>query len=161
MGINYKENGTIKNIKVKVGDNIPVGAEMDYDGTTIPVGWEEVTPVYGIVESGSNANGSYVKYADGTLICYGTKTDTFTINNSWGALYRELNEKTFQITYPISFVSQPSFNISMNGANSAMLVNWYNSDSVTTKSDRYILARPTSANAQTYSIGWTAIGRWK
>ena len=29
--------------------------------------------VAGIVESGSNENGSWVKFADGTMICYGSK----------------------------------------------------------------------------------------
>lgn len=42
MGINYKENNQWKGVKVKVGDNIPVGAEFDYDGQTVPVGYEEV-----------------------------------------------------------------------------------------------------------------------
>ena len=30
----------------------------------------------GIIESGSNANGSYIKFADGTMICYGVKNVT-------------------------------------------------------------------------------------
>lgn len=30
--------------------------------------------IAGIVESGSNDNGSWVKYADGTMICYRSKS---------------------------------------------------------------------------------------
>ena len=41
-----------------------------------------------IVESGSNENGTYIKYDGGIMICFKTITITgVNINNSWGALY--------------------------------------------------------------------------
>lgn len=43
--MNYNDNGTIKQITVKAGDTLPVGTEVDFDGTTIPAGWEEVPTV--------------------------------------------------------------------------------------------------------------------
>lgn len=44
MGIKYKDptTGNFKEINVKVADTLPVGSEVDYNGTTIPTGWEEV-----------------------------------------------------------------------------------------------------------------------
>ena len=45
-----------------------------------------------IVESGSNDNGSWIKYSDGTMIC--TKKITFTnvvIDEAWGAAYSSKN----------------------------------------------------------------------
>lgn len=41
--IKYKENGEYKDIVVKVGDTTPIGAEIDYEGSVVPDGWEEVT----------------------------------------------------------------------------------------------------------------------
>ena len=40
----YKDptTGKFKEINVKVADTLPVGSEVDYNGTTIPTGWEEV-----------------------------------------------------------------------------------------------------------------------
>ena len=38
----YNDNGTIKEIKVKSFDTLPVGTEVDYDGETVPSGWTEV-----------------------------------------------------------------------------------------------------------------------
>lgn len=38
----YNDNGTVKELKVKAFDTLPVGAEVDYDGTTVPDGWMEV-----------------------------------------------------------------------------------------------------------------------
>ena len=36
------DNGDIKEIGVKAFDTLPVGAEIDYNGTEVPDGWEEV-----------------------------------------------------------------------------------------------------------------------
>ena len=38
----YNDNGEIKNIVVKASDSLPVGTEVDYDGATVPNGWEQV-----------------------------------------------------------------------------------------------------------------------
>ena len=35
-------NGQRKQQVVKVGDTLPIGAEIDYTGTSVPDGWEEV-----------------------------------------------------------------------------------------------------------------------
>ena len=41
----YNDDGTIKEIKVKAFDTLPVGAEVDYNGETVPDGWTEVDDV--------------------------------------------------------------------------------------------------------------------
>ena len=38
----YNDNGTYKDIYVKAFDTLPVGTEVDYDGSTVPSGWTEV-----------------------------------------------------------------------------------------------------------------------
>lgn len=38
----YNDNGTIKELKVKSFDTLPVGTEVDYDGSVVPDGWTEV-----------------------------------------------------------------------------------------------------------------------
>lgn len=38
----YNDNGTYKDIYVKTFDTLPVGAEVDYDGSVVPDGWTEV-----------------------------------------------------------------------------------------------------------------------
>ena len=51
-------------------------------------------PTGAIIESGSNANGEYVKYADGTLICYHKMSVDAGLTN-W--------------VYPIPFISIPPY----------------------------------------------------
>lgn len=43
------ETGEFKEITVKVSDTLPVGTEVDYDGTTVPNGWAKVDPVENIL----------------------------------------------------------------------------------------------------------------
>ena len=58
---------------------------------------------YSIIESGSNANGNYVKFADGTMICYlNTSVTDQAINNAYGA---NLYQGTRTWTYPVAFIN--------------------------------------------------------
>lgn len=47
----YNDDGTIKEIKVKSFDTLPVGSEVDYDGSVVPDGWTEVEEVGEITTS--------------------------------------------------------------------------------------------------------------
>lgn len=38
----YNDNGTVKNIVVKAGDTLPIGTIVEYEGKTIPDGYEEI-----------------------------------------------------------------------------------------------------------------------
>ena len=45
--------------------------------------------VAGVIESGSNSNGNYVKYGDGTMICYmNIDVTDQAINNAYGSAYQ-------------------------------------------------------------------------
>lgn len=38
----YNDNGEYKDIYIKTFDTLPVGAEVDFDGETVPDGWSEI-----------------------------------------------------------------------------------------------------------------------
>lgn len=63
-----------------------------------------------IIESGSNSNGSYIKYADGTMICYKEIQVTSNITNSWGNLYESTSAVSLG-TWAETFISTPTINI--------------------------------------------------
>ncbi|MCP6695845.1 phage tail protein [Pseudomonas donghuensis] len=54
-----------------------------------------------IIERGSNGNGEYIKFADGTLICYGN-TVSLTINTPVGGGFQSSGLGDF--TFPVPFV---------------------------------------------------------
>lgn len=63
-----------------------------------------------VVESGSNSNGEFVRYADGTQICWGTVSPSIG-STQWGSsgVYRSdtSGNNDADWTYPKSFVSDP------------------------------------------------------
>ncbi|EKE78592.1 hypothetical protein, partial [Idiomarina xiamenensis] len=72
-----------------------------------PISESEGVPTGGIIERGTNANGEYVKFADGTLICWGRTalSETFPAGNS---TVRTLNfaAEFINADYTVSFTPQ-------------------------------------------------------
>ena len=109
-----------------------------------------------VVESGSNANGSYIKFSDGTMICrkninYGTKA----INNEWGSFY-ESEELTLG-DYAQPFISTPQ--IFLNPLNTFFIEKINNN--ITKKSfGTFYAVRPVSASIY-IDVDCLAIGKYK
>lgn len=61
-----------------------------------------------IFERGSNANGEYIKFADGTMICRHSITVSAGPPIAQGALFR--SPSAFSRAYPAAFVAPPVFN---------------------------------------------------
>ena len=110
-----------------------------------------------IVESGSNANGSYAKFADGTMICYGTKTTNTAIATGWGSLF--INSGDITITFPVAFVGAvPGLSsTSFIPGDHAWLM--HSALSITDFTFRYV--RGATLGATDLSMTWTAIGKWE
>lgn len=95
-------NGVIQELKIKASDTLPVGSIVDYDGVTVPSGWEKVedtgvilikenTDVNNIIDTGvyylsnaytyTNLPGTSV---NGWLVVFeNTGTDTRTVKQIW------------------------------------------------------------------------------
>ena len=112
-----------------------------------------------IIESGSNANGNYVKYADGTMICYlNIEVTDQALNNAYGAnLYQ--GSRTW--TYPVQFIDD---NVSVScgqfqwgtSASWGTVVNADKTSANLRGIDAFSRASGTATKIQA-----TAIGRWK
>lgn len=63
-------------------------------------------PTGGVIERGSNANGEYVRFADGTQICTRDVFSTDGITTADGTLFVSSTDLTW--TYPAAFASSPS-----------------------------------------------------
>ena len=114
-----------------------------------------------IVESGSNADGEFTKWADGTQIVrkhFGSSignTNTYTIQGV--TFFRK--EKS--VTYAAAFVSNPTISLSFNqNTEDIFLSNYYASESNTTIDIQFISL--FSFSSFSFSSGYlTATGRWK
>ena len=111
-----------------------------------------------IVESGSNANGDYVRFGDGTMICMGkTSVDgKFDGNLKWGSLYY-LDAPVMD--YPKPFISQP-YTIPVSFTTLGIMFSTYN-PVTTTHTPTIELVRPVTNPKVPITIGYVAIGRWK
>ena len=108
-----------------------------------------------IIDSGSNANGYYEKYASGTLKQWGTATVTDELKTAHGQLYRTASEQI--INYPIPFIGEmPVLNLTAQAALNIAYIATIGLD----KSSFYPITT-TSTNANTRYVHWNAIGKWK
>ena len=144
----YNDNGTYEDIYVKTFDTLPVGSEVDYDGQTVPSGWEEVTDM-----SGSNANGSWIKFDDGTMICYNTYSNTINITSGYEGVYYG---NTGTITFPIKFANRPILFTQTNLAGGGFTYYGYNDTSFSG-----FVWKTQSKSSASVDVYWLAIGRWK
>lgn len=110
-----------------------------------------------IQETGSNANGHYIKYADGTMIQYNKFTATGQeINISYGSIY--LGSKI--ITFPIEFYAVPNY-IGCGEFRHTTTASWGTPQSATKSSMTLYVLDVLSRTAGNANISWLAIGRWK
>lgn len=113
-----------------------------------------------IVESGSNANGTYVKYSDGRMECYKTVAGTASITEKYyGYFYRTPDNKLFNLgDYAMPFIERPICSITFRGGNTQWIGGVYN-QSGTHVGDLQILSVTSKTAGAYYDI--IAKGRWK
>lgn len=135
------------------GDTLPIGAITEFDGDIIPEGYEEVSEM-----SGSNSNGSWVKFADGTMICTKRLSIITPITTAWGSLYE--SGKVSLGNFPQPFISKPILSVTNNSSAGALIEAVF--DGTGTFVGDCWLCRGTSRNStDPYWLDIVAIGRWK
>jgi len=105
----------------------------------------------GIAESGTNANGMYVKFSDGTLICYGSFQAGLTNTSSGNGVYR------YDINFPMAFISKPTVSVFENQI-ASFTRNFNISTGSQVNSLRFFT---TQGPTLPYQHDYMAIGRWK
>ena len=100
------------------------------------------------IRTETNSNGTYVKYPDGTMICFGIVTLTPTAANVATTLY---------ITLPAQATGEPAISLTPRVPDPKTVSLSYGVP--TGKGYQIIATRTDSANA--YPISWIAFGRWK
>lgn len=110
-------------------------------------------PTGAIIERGSNANGDYVKYADGTLICSSVSAVLATTTTASGSIFFAGSQA---FTFPAAYTASPVVSelvIRSSG------VTWaYGTQSVTTTG--CIIGVAGASSTTSGYVGYIAIGRW-
>lgn len=116
--------------------------------------------VNGIIESGSNANGEYVKYADGTMICTGAKFGNTTWEDWWSFCKRSPEGSNMLFaSFPQAFINgNARVSITTSHGNAVFSASY---NSVQTDGFYFICYKPSSNTSTNYGIQYIAIGKWK
>lgn len=106
----YNDNGEYKDIYVKSFDTLPIGAEVDYDGETVPTGWTEVQDETGTIEitNTSQVSGTinYAKVGRLIEIYYDLKITSGT-STTWSSMtITTVPDKLKPLLYTVSTVSR-------------------------------------------------------
>lgn len=124
-----------------------------------------VTAINSVVESGSNNNGSWIKFADGTMICKFTQIINVAVTNAWGSLY---GGKFSVHDYPQEFIDIPEVSITLVANNDGNYGGWIGNNGGTddirpTKKNigEFVMLRPTTTSNGNYKVQVIAIGKWK
>ncbi len=106
-------NATAKTTPVDA-DTLPLNDSADSGALkTLPIANLKAA----IVSTGTNANGTYTKFADGTMICRGGSSGALSASNTSGAMYYS-NQSN--MTFPAAFSAAPTVILSTtHGANDA------------------------------------------
>jgi hypothetical protein len=128
----------------------------------VGVTWTAWVQETSIEESGSNANGSYIKFGDGTMICWQKYSYTVPSLPAWGSVFSSGDSDPLPPPFPASFTSAPDVIRSANqvGANYWITTAAGNATS-STQAQRCQVTRATAATNLLVHISLTAIGRWR
>lgn len=139
--VQYQKNGTTVN-----------GLKLNEDGTI----YNDKTGNQLIeIEKVTGTNGTALKYSDGTMICYGAKTQTINISTSYeGAYFARIND----VSFPVSFNSNPTISVTLFQNNALLSATISNIN--TNKFSTYVW-KSQSKNNVSVTLHYQAIGRWK
>ena len=119
--------------------------------------YDNSVAINNIIESGSNSNGSWVKYSDGTMICYQSFTCNVNYSTKYGSgYYAEITDEIK--SFPVSFIETPKVSIGLAtnyGIGCALR------DTNTEKCATNIFVYTFASRTDTITLNIIAIGRWK
>jgi hypothetical protein len=120
-------------------------------------------PTGAIIERGSNANGEYVRFADGTQICWLRNTASSVTNTATYAIqgityYRNLLTWTFPVAFSTATGLSVTNNTLQNDLN--MFISSYNTGITTTSVDLHNLSAVAWSSFARTQVTATAVGRW-
>lgn len=110
-------------------------------------------PTGAVIERGSNANGEYVKFADGTLVYWQISSSRLTTTGAQGSVF----SISAAFTHPINFVSPPAIQVAVLDGLYGRTWGGQVENATTTTVDIYIVGTTSSSSAKAVVL---AIGRW-
>jgi hypothetical protein len=114
-------------------------------------------PTGALIERGSNSNGEYVRFADGTQICTKTVSNLGPIDTAHGSLF--VSAQIALGNWPAAFTAAPVRSVTGQGVTNAVMIFGDTAPS-TTSAGGIFLARGNTSAATNFGVGVMGVGRW-
>ena len=155
--------GTLANLETTNKSNL-VGAINEVNtnvgnlsNLTTTVKTDLVSAINNVVDSGSNANGNYIKYVDGTMICYKNVTSQVAMTTLWSGDWYEGQQNLGD--FPQEFISVPEIYITNVGTSGGIIESFQTAP--TTTSAGIVTYCRAGASTRSITSNVMAIGKWK
>ena len=145
------------NFENKPSTNTPINAtnlNSLQDNVEIAIS-ENTELINKLIEIGNNSNGSWIKYSNGVMICYGTYVTTITTSSNPNVYYTSSTDGFPEITYPQTFVAVKSVNATVLGVNWCSLYRSY------TNRCQLVIYSVAKRDGDSVTINYEVIGTWK
>lgn len=130
------------------------GALYSRDSILGAVSQSSGVPTGAVIDRGSNANGEYARFADGTQICWADRALTVTTAAA-GSIHVDGSPVNGLWAYPAAFISSP--NTHCNARHGGM---WANALVATANSVTSVVMSTVARSSVAVNVAFTAIGRW-
>lgn len=109
-----------------------------------------------VTVTGSSSNGKYIKFADGTMICYNRLVvNSLAITDGWGSWFISA---VLSYSFPATFLDNPIVSVNVESTTGDIAVWLHQATTTTGFNGRF--SRGASATFNSI-VSWMAIGRWK
>jgi len=144
------------NITTAAGDIAEFISEGSGNWRCIFYRYAEFRASGGVVEKGSNANGEYSKFADGTMLCW---LNTTVTDQAITGAYSSLFSGTRVWTFPVAFSVSPT--VPSPGVKWGSGASWGVTSAVSTTTASFIFLDAVSrASGTSTLLNFFAVGRW-
>lgn len=106
-----------------------------------------------------DSGAGYIRFGDGTQICYYSKDVTTTVNAAFGNVKR--SAAFLMDNFAKAFSSTPIISLSVTGTQGAWLMPANQGVSTTNPGNQYLLRGDTLSTATTFTVNCIAVGKWK
>lgn len=156
------KNGTRRGyfgISSSSGKDIVLHNEMD--GNIHALGERLMFNSNDVIATGSNSNGNWIRFYNGTQICWQTINAGFPTERSWGNLFRSWE---IRATLPVGFVNSSETVFSMQvirtNNDSGMRLCTTGQRPFSTATPNMYMVSPATSSDTAYEITYIAVGRW-
>ncbi len=131
----------------------PIVVEATAESLVGPVSQVAGVPTGALIERGATANGEFVRFADGTQICWRSGLNVTNVGTAIGAIFRNSTNPTW--TFPAPFIAPPVVHADTDSADA-----WAKVAAAPTATAAVLRAFSATQIVTVVTLRAMAIGRW-